>query len=173
VQTRWHTFKRLSERAMRYERAPCIDGFSTGFQLGVGVSAVSHLGHTVYRNHESFAGYVERMESGASPVDGVFPLAVEDRKTLFIARSLGDGHPLDRDEYGNWFGCSFDDEYADILTRLRGAGLIDEDGPRLALSELGALVYDLVTLSFYPRDVRSWLVDHQALDRTAAATANI
>src|SRR5690606_13034518 len=125
VQTRWHTFNReTSERARRYDRAPCVDGFGAGHQLGVGVSAVSHLGDTVYRNEETLGAYVERMESGASPVSGVFPLDVEDRKTLFIVRSLGDGRPLDRARYADLFGVAFDDEYGEVLARLRNAGLL-------------------------------------------------
>ncbi|HEY8514370.1 MAG TPA: coproporphyrinogen-III oxidase family protein [Candidatus Binatia bacterium] len=174
VQTRWHTFNReTSERARRYDRAPCVDGFGAGHQLGVGVSAVSHLGDTVYRNEETLGAYVERMESGASPVSGVFPLDVEDRKTLFIVRSLGDGRPLDRARYADLFGVAFDDEYGEVLARLRNAGLLDESGDLLALSDLGKLVYDLVTLAFYPRSARAWLLERQSRDRarTVAASA--
>jgi len=173
VQTRWHTFKRPSERALRYERAPCIDGFGSGYQLGVGVSAVSHLGDTVYRNEEGLGAYVERIESGESPVSGVFPLGVADRKTLFIVRSLGDGHALDRACYAASFGVSFDEEHGALIACLRDAGLVEDDGDLLALSDLGKLVYDLVTLAFYPRDARTWLAEHQTLDRSrgSAATA--
>ena len=165
TQTRWHTFKRMDSAARSHRRLPTADASMVGFQLGVGLSARSTLGYTLYRNHARLDPYVERAEAGRSPVEQIFPLTVADRKTQFVARSLGDGDPLDRERYRATFGVDVEDDYAQALDRLGRGGLITDDGRRLALSETGRLLYDLVNLAFYPEHARRWLVEHE--DRAA------
>lgn len=157
TQTRWHTFKRLDGIARRHERLPCFDDAMSGYQLGVGMSARSHLGHTVYRNHEQLPVYLERIERDESPVQQVFPLAEPDRVTQAIARSLGDGRPLARAHYQRLFGRPIEDDFGPLLAGLAAGGLLDDDGETLALSRTGRLVYDLVMLAFYPQRARDWL----------------
>jgi oxygen-independent coproporphyrinogen-3 oxidase len=157
TQTRWHTFKRLDTIASRHERMPCFDDDMAGYQLGIGMSARSHLGYTVYRNHDRLPVYMRRIAEGQSPVEQIFRLDEEDRRTQAIARSLGDGQPLARSRYQGMFGRSIDEDFGEVLERLRGGGLLDDDGETLALSELGRLVYDLVILAFYPRRAQEWL----------------
>ena len=161
TQTRWHTFKRLDSVAVTHERMPCFDASLLGFQLGVGMSARSHLGHAVYRNHPVHDTYIERIERGVSPVQEVFRFDDDDRMTQFVARSLGDGHPLVRSEYGATFDRPFDDDFGEVLGRLRVGGLVDDDGEMIVLTERGKLVYDLVTLAFYPERARNWLEAHE------------
>jgi oxygen-independent coproporphyrinogen-3 oxidase len=157
TQTRWHTFKRLDTIARQHERLPCFDDEMSGYQLGIGMSARSHLGYTVYRNHEQLPVYLDRVEAGQSPVEQVFPLDEQDRRTQAIARTLGDGKTLARAEYARCFGRPIDEDYGEVLDRLREGGLLEDDGETLTLSEVGRLVYDLVTLSFYPQRARDWL----------------
>ncbi len=157
TQTRWHTFKRLDTAARNHERAPCFDDRMIGYQVGVGLSARSHLGWTVFRNHEGFGEYLRRIEGDLSPVEQTFVLDEADRKTQFIARTLGDGSTLSRSAYAATFGTAFDEEYAATLASLRAAGLVECDGDRIALTALGGLVYDLVTLAFYPTPAQAWL----------------
>ncbi|MEA2686105.1 MAG: hypothetical protein QOE93_1300 [Actinomycetota bacterium] len=159
TQTRWHTFKRLDTIARRHERLPCFDENLSGYQLGVGMSARSHLGHTVYRNHDVHEAYVGRIERGESPVEQTFTLAEDDRMTQFVARTLGDGHPLVRDEYEATFGRPVDVDFGPVLARLGEGGLVADDGRALTLTERGRLVYDLVTLAFYPARARAWLAE--------------
>ena len=161
TQTRWHTFKRMESVAATHERMPCFDDSLHGFQLGVGMSARSHLGHAVYRNHPVHDAYIERIEQDRSPVQEVFRFDDEDRLTQFVARSLGDGNPLSRAEYGATFGHPIDDDFGPLLDRLRRGGLVEDDGETLLLSERGKLVYDLVTLAFYPARARTWLEAHE------------
>jgi len=163
VQTRWHTFVRDDHQASAYDRAPCVDGFAAGRQLGIGVSAVSHLGETVYRNHGSIEGYLERVEHGESPVAGTFPLADEDHKTLFVTRTLGDGERLQRAEYARAFGNPIEDDFGETINRLRAADLIRDEAGELFVSETGRLVYDLVTVAFYPPRAQRWLRERQHL----------
>jgi oxygen-independent coproporphyrinogen-3 oxidase len=161
VQTRWHTFVDRRGVPSTFGRAPCVDGSQPGRQLGIGVSAVSHLGGTVYRNHEHIDGYLERIERDATPVDGTFSLDGEDRRTLLVARTLGDGRPLARADWRAAFGHEVEADFGDLLSALTGAGLIADDADEIALTETGRLVYDLVTLAFYPTRARQWLRSRQ------------
>jgi oxygen-independent coproporphyrinogen-3 oxidase len=155
VQSRCHTFKRTG--ADRFDEPR---GFE-GDQLGVGLSARSRLGATIYRNHVDLDIYLERVERGRSPVEEVFPLCEEDRKIRFIAQTLGDGQPLERTAYERSFGRSFDDDFGEGSRRLRDAGLVADTGDQISLTETGKLVYDLAMLAFYPRHTREWLAERQ------------
>ena len=81
--------------------------------------------------------------------------------TQFIARSLGDGKPLHRAEYERVFERRIDADFGALLDRLRQAALLDDDGVTLELTERGRLVYDLVTLAFYPERARAWLAGRE------------
>jgi oxygen-independent coproporphyrinogen-3 oxidase len=157
TQTRWHTYKRMDSIAARHERAPCFDAEMQGYQLGIGMSARSHLRTTIYRNHSRMHEYMRRVESGVSPVEQVFRLGPADLRTQFIARSLGDGRPLDPLAYASAFARPFEADFGDAVARLARAGLVADDGRQLALSELGRLVYDRVMLQFYPKHALEWL----------------
>ena len=165
TQTRWHTFKRLDTNARTHEQLPFFDESMSGYQLGIGMSARSHLGHTVYRNHERLDVYLDRVEQNMSPVEEVFPLGEEDRMTQFVARTLGDGRILVRSQYESTFGHPIEEDFGELLGRLTSADLIEDDGEGLTLSDLGKLIYDVVMLAFYPQRARDWLTAR--LDRAA------
>jgi oxygen-independent coproporphyrinogen-3 oxidase len=158
TQTRWHTFKRLDSIAARHQRLPTSGDDLRGYQFGIGLSARSSLGHTVYRNHRGRTTYVQRVEAGHSPVEELIQLGPEDLQTMFIARTLGDGRPLRPAEYGRTFGTDLREDHGDTIERLLAGGLLDSDGEQLALTDDGKLVYDLVTLAFYPRGAKDWLL---------------
>lgn len=162
TQTRWHTFKRMDSAARGHRRLPTADSSGKGFQLGVGMSARSTLGYTLYRNHDRLEPYVERIESGRSPVEQIFPLGEADRKTQLVARSLGDGGALDRARYLTAFGCDVDDDFGPVVAGLVRGGLVADEGAHLSLTETGRLLHDLVTLAFYPEHARRWLEDREA-----------
>jgi oxygen-independent coproporphyrinogen III oxidase len=168
TQTRWHTFKRLDTIAGTHEFAPGFDQSLAGTQFGVGMSARTHWGFTQYRNHEVHEVYVDRVERGVSPVEEVFDFADDDLTTQFVARSLGDGKPLCRADYERSFGRSVDADYGALLGRLRCADLVEDDRDAVVLTERGRLVYDLVTLAFYPERMRTWLAERE--DRAAFVT---
>ncbi len=171
TQTRWHTFKRLDSVAARHERLPVADRELKGYQLGVGMSARSSIGHSVYRNHSKMATYMKRVEAGVSPVEEYIPLHIEDHKTQFIARSLGDGQGLDTAEYELVFRSDFRTDFSDNLEKLGDAGLLRDDGKFITMTETGRLLYDLVMLSFYPAHAKKWLMQrmqkHQLLGMQA------
>jgi oxygen-independent coproporphyrinogen-3 oxidase len=157
IQTRWHTFKRPDALSMSHERAPCNTPDGYGYQLGIGLSARSHIGRTIYRNIRGFEGYLGRVEAGESPVEDIFSLDEVGRKTQYVARSLGDGHHLDQATYRAAFGVTLEHDYGSVLERLVRAGALDRFEAGYRLSEAGKLVYDLVTLAFYPEPIKDWL----------------
>lgn len=162
TQTRWHTFKKMDSIAANHQRLPVSGSDMRGYQLGIGMSARSSLGHVVYRNHKGMNTYMERIESGRSPVEELISLQDDDLKTQYIARTLGDGNPLLFDNYEATFGTPFVADFHNTLLRLQNAGLINDDGQSMALTETGKLVYDLVTLSFYPEHAKQWLLERMS-----------
>ncbi len=150
VQTRWHTFKRGEGAAARHRWMPTFDSVSDGFQFGAGNSARSHLGFRIYRNVRSPQAYMKRIAAGESPVEESFELSDEDRRTMYLARSIGDGGFIDRQHYQAAFGRSFDLDYGPRIDRLIGANLIWDDGHRIGLTDSGKLVHDRITMSLYP-----------------------
>jgi len=157
TQTRWHTFKRLDTIAARHQRAPHHDRSGSGFQLGIGMSARSHLGTTVFRNHERSPTYLERVESGRSPVQQVIELQEDDRRTQFVTSTLGDGQPLDLTEYAQVFGNPLEADFGEPLGRLIEGGLIEREDHTLRFTAIGRLLYDRITFNFYPPRVLRWL----------------
>jgi oxygen-independent coproporphyrinogen-3 oxidase len=168
TQTRWHSFKRLDTSARTHQFERDFDENLSGTQLGVGMSARSHLGDAMYRNHDVHDKYIERIQRDESPVEEVFPFTEEDLITQFIARSLGDGQPLHRAEYERIFERTIDEDFGPLLDRLRRAALVADDGRTLVLADRGKLVYDIVTLAFYPEQARAWLMGRE--DRASLVT---
>jgi oxygen-independent coproporphyrinogen-3 oxidase len=157
VQTRGHTYKKAASSSLRHRRESCFDGEHGGYQHGAGLSARSHLGHTVYRNTVDITEYLRRIDSGISPVDEVFVLEDEDRRTQFIGRALGDAGRLSLTEYRQSFGTSFTDDYAAITARLTAAGLLDVEGDDIVTTTMGRALFDVVTLAYYPPKAQHWL----------------
>ncbi|CAN5909873.1 radical SAM family heme chaperone HemW [soil metagenome] len=173
VQTRWHTFERVSGTGPRYRRAPSASDSGGGHQFGAGMSARSHLGNTFYRNHENLETYVERIEADESPVEHMLVLDESDRKAHYVARTLGDGRALDTAEYARAFGIRFEDEFAEPLQRFMNGDLVTLDGDAINLTNSGKLVYDLITEAFYPQHAQEWLAQRQNSLRKAPAAREI
>ena len=159
-QTRCFMFERRPAGASRPAQVTSAAA-GTVDQLGIGMSARSQLGNVVYRNHERSETYLQRVERSLSPVETVFQLDAEDRKAQLIAGSLGAGKVLWRAAYENAIGASIDGDFGELLERLRAAGLIEDDGSRIVLTETGELVYDRVLLCFYPERAKRWLRDSE------------
>lgn len=155
VQTTWQRFLR---RGLEFD----LDLTSANL-FGAGVSARSFLDGAVYRNHTSLRTYNERVEAGRSPVETVFRLDPESRRTYFVTRSLGAGKPLDLAAYEAAHGSAFEADHGEVQARLERCGLLENDGAQVRITEAGGLVWDLVTLAFYPPRLRAWLRQRHAL----------
>lgn len=162
AQTRGYTYKRAGDQRAWHEREKPEGAGGVRFELGIGMSARSQLGDVVYRNHDRSDVYVDRIERGESPVESVFELDAADRKTQFVAVTLGNSKPLERAAYAKTFGAPIESDFDATLDVLREAGLIDDDGARLTLSDTGKLVYDRILLCFYPQRAAGWLRDRAA-----------
>jgi oxygen-independent coproporphyrinogen-3 oxidase len=154
-QTQWQRFLR---KDLEFELNLTSDNL-----FAAGVSARSFLDGTIYRNHTGSKEYVERIEAGRSPVEEIFRLDGETRKTYHVSRTLGAGKPLNRQAYEREFGCSFDRDHGDTCERLAAAGLVTDVDGSVSMTEAGKLVWDLVTLAFYPRHLQEWLKERHAL----------
>ncbi|MBI2808913.1 MAG: coproporphyrinogen III oxidase family protein [Planctomycetes bacterium] len=158
VQKTWHRFERNTPEAARYE-----DKTGAGNQLGIGQSARSRFGSTIYCNHASVAVYLERVENGRSAVEETFHLGEEDRRIRFVGHSLGVGKPIVREAYRQTFGHAFDDDFSEPLERMKRADLVEDAGDAVHLTPTGRLFYDLVTLAFYPQRIKDWLEERHAI----------
>jgi oxygen-independent coproporphyrinogen-3 oxidase len=167
-QTRWHTYQRVECATARDAADRFRDLTGWGHQLGVGVSARSRLRDTVFRNHRRFEDYLERVESGRSPVEERKPLDAFEQRLRFVTLTLGEGRSLERATYREAFGTPFDADFGGPLERLRGAGVVSDDGTRVRISDRGKLVYDLATRAFYPDGVLRWVEERQRLADTSS-----
>jgi oxygen-independent coproporphyrinogen-3 oxidase len=170
IQTRWHTYKRPSRESLRHARAASASEGGDGCQLGVGASARSHLGHTIYRNHSHPATYADRITRCVSPVEDVLHLGPGDLKAMHVARTLGDGRALHLSTYADHFGTRFECEFASVLERMIAAGLIGMDEAEVRLTDSGRMVHDLIAEQFYPADAREWLDRQQVGSSRLPAT---
>jgi coproporphyrinogen III oxidase-like Fe-S oxidoreductase len=103
-------------------------------------------------------------------VEETLALSEHERKLRFLALTLGDGKTLPVAAYHEQFGCSLESDFAEPLTRLSEAGLIQAQRGSIGLTETGQLLYDLVTRAFYPETIRRWMEERQSL---AAVSANL
>lgn len=167
TQGRTYAFKRLDSEATRLAPAPPARDDGMSYQLGIGMSARSQLGSVVYRNHARTSRYMEWIERGESPVESVFELDAEDRKTQFLAGSLCNAEPLERSAYQRLFGSSVDGDFGEWLDRFRRAELVEDDGASMVLTERGKLVYDRMLLCFYPPRAKRWLSERAEAPRAS------
>jgi oxygen-independent coproporphyrinogen-3 oxidase len=166
-QTRWHTLKRTRPDTAAEATARFRDVTGWGNQYSVGMSARSRLEDVIYRNHKSIDGWLERVEAGRSPVEELKQLDEFERQLRYVTLTLGDGNRLERDGFERTFGRQIEDQFGEPIARLVGAGVIEDDGRGLQLSDRGRLVHDLATRAFYPDHVRRWMDERQRLADTA------
>jgi oxygen-independent coproporphyrinogen III oxidase len=164
-QTRWHTFKRVNPLTAVDVASRFVDVTSQGDQFSIGVSARSRLNNRIYRNHTNFDSYCQRIENGESPVEETMYLGQIDRKIRFLNLSLGDGKSLSRQDYLHHFDSSFDEDFSKPLHQMQSLHFIYSDGDKLALTERGKLLYDLVLRTFSSNQTPSSLRFYDELNR--------
>jgi oxygen-independent coproporphyrinogen-3 oxidase len=164
-QTRWHTFKRVNPLTAVDVASRFVDITSQNDQFSIGVSARSRLNNRIYRNHINFDSYCQRIENGESPVEETMELSELDRKIRFLNLSIGDGKSLSRQDYFHHFHSSVDEDFAKPIDQIQSVDLIYSDGDKLALTERGKLLYDLVLRTFNSNQTPSSLHFYDELKR--------
>ncbi|HEX8921595.1 MAG TPA: hypothetical protein VF766_08970, partial [Pyrinomonadaceae bacterium] len=116
---------------------------------GFGCSAHSYDGRrTRWSNERDAARYTELMENGRNAI--VETIELDERtaraESIFLGLRLMRG--INLEEYRARFGADLRAEYADDLTRLNEAGLIELDKHLLKLTTSGALLSNEVFSTF-------------------------
>jgi oxygen-independent coproporphyrinogen-3 oxidase len=116
---------------------------------GFGCSAHSYDGDTRrWSNQRDVLKYVERVESGASPVVEEQQLSVTDVRAEAVFLGLRMMQGVDLRHYRESFGIDLRDEHADDLDRFCKAGLVELDGDLIRLTRTGALFSNEVFAAF-------------------------
>jgi oxygen-independent coproporphyrinogen-3 oxidase len=113
-----------------------------------GVSAAGYDGQTRWSNTRNIHEYLEKIESGQSPVAERVELDDEARQSenLFLRLRLKDG--VDLGEHQRRFGVNTLERYHAEIERLREAGLIEFDENRLKISRAGTVLANEVFAAF-------------------------
>jgi oxygen-independent coproporphyrinogen-3 oxidase len=113
-----------------------------------GVSAAGYDGLKRWSNTRNIHEYLERIESGQSPVTEQIELDDNDRQSenLFLRLRLKDG--VDLAEHQRLFGVNALKHYHDEIERLREAGLIELDESTLKISRAGKVLANEVFAAF-------------------------
>jgi oxygen-independent coproporphyrinogen III oxidase len=113
-----------------------------------GVSAAGYDGARRWSNTRNLNEYLQRIEANISPVAETIPLDDEDRQSenLFLRLRLKEGVNLTAHQQR--FGVNVQERYADELTRLSEAGLIELSHERLAISRAGKVLANEVFAAF-------------------------
>jgi len=113
-----------------------------------GVSAAGYDGETRWSNTRNMHEYLQRVENGESPVQERIALDDEDKQSeaIFLKLRLQDG--VDLQTHQTRFGVDVKTRYAEELTRLREAGLIEMQNNRLIISRAGKVLANEVFQAF-------------------------
>ena len=105
-----------------------FQGYSTHAQcdlIGVGVSAISHIGNSYSQNTKSLSHYQECIDAGELPVDRGLELSQEDTIRQLVIEQLMCVGEVDLDEVFVEYGLVPGDYFASELERLQP--LVDDD----------------------------------------------
>ena len=138
--TRPHYYVLPEEAHARSTRVPCLDSRSgPGFQLGLGVTAYSHIGDVAFINARN-PNYARTLQEGRLPVERGITLTGEDKTAMQAIRSIVD-HTLVPDVPAVLA------QYEKEVHFLKENGLLN-DGYRL--TDDGCLFGEEIAYLFYP-----------------------
>lgn len=113
-----------------------------------GVSAAGYDGQMRWSNTRNLHEYLDRIESGVSPVAETIELDDEDKQSEALFLPLRLKHGVDLLVHQQRFGVNVPERYRDDLARLRAAGLIELTDERLKLSRAGTVLANEVFAVF-------------------------
>ena len=113
-----------------------------------GVSAAGYDGQSRWSNTRNIHEYLQRVESGASPVTERTELDEEDKQSeaIFLKLRLQEGVDLRR--HHAQFGVDVQARYQNELARLHDAGLIELNNDWLRISRAGKILANEVFQAF-------------------------
>lgn len=123
--------------------------------LGVGIGAASFLDHTRYSNERDIFAYIKHCDnlgddaSIDSPMwDTVIPLSKKDERAEFMYLGLRMTRGISREEFKQNFGQDIEVYYGKQLSDLMRQDLIEMDSGRIALTDRGMDVSNIVLANF-------------------------
>ena len=108
--------------------------------LGLGVSAISHIGEYVVQNELFLDRYYQRTALYESPIHRGLKLSEDDKIRRFIIRSFAINQQLNFDELNTRFGISFPQMFASELSSLRemhDRGLVEIGDHKICVTTSG------------------------------------
>ena len=119
--------------------------------VGLGVSAISHIGASFSQNPRDIVGWEQAIDSGRLPVWRGMRLDEDDTIRADVIQQLMCHGMLDFDALGSRHVIEFRDYFADALRRLRplqADGLVEVDGQGLRATSRGRLLLRIIAMCF-------------------------
>ena len=116
--------------------------------VGIGNSAIGHLGGVHYQNEASFEGYLEKIESDRLPVGRTFRLNTQELLIRELILQLKFGQ-VSRQYFQNKFDVDIHSHFAEPIMRLQRTGLLEAFGGDLTLTREGLLRVDGLLPEFF------------------------
>ena len=112
--------------------------------IGLGAGAHSYFDRRRYHNEETIEGYLKAIDEKRSPILDIIEVSKNDEisETMFLGLRLTEGVLID--EFTQRFGASPLMIYPEILPKLKRDGLIDFNEKKIALTDKGIDLANLV-----------------------------
>ena len=116
--------------------------------IGVGNSAIGHLGGAHYQNEASFDGYLEKIENDRLPVWRTLQLNRQELLIRELILQLKFGQ-VSREYFQKKFDVDIRSHFAKPIVRLQETGLLEARGGDLTLTREGLLRVDGLLPQFF------------------------
>lgn len=119
--------------------------------IGLGVTSIGFLQKTFIQNYKTLKSYFAELDQGRLPVERGLELGKDDTIRQWVINSLMCRFFLDRIDFENEFGISFDLYFKKELTHLKNcqqSNLVKDDGQRVELTFLGKFFVRNVCMGF-------------------------
>ena len=119
--------------------------------VGLGVSAISHIGASFSQNPRDIAGWEQAIDAGRLPVWRGMALDEDDVIRADVIQSLMCHGALDYDALGQRHMIDFREYFADALAQLpalRDDGLVELDDGGLRSTSRGRLLLRIIAMCF-------------------------
>jgi len=118
--------------------------------IGIGAGASGYLPGVRYSNETVLDNYITLTNQGHRPVDSEENITTELQlfEAVFLGLRLVEG--LDKESFFCRYGVRIEQIYGETISRLKEQGLLQEDSLRIALSQKGLNLANLVFMEFLP-----------------------